>query len=355
MDWEPASTNSSKGTGRKRGCGVSVIALVVIVVLAIIATRGCAGDRDEKLDWPTTGLAAMLPVPESTEGDVLVNDDDKFSASVDGLARDGFEAYVAACQDRGFTVEAKAGTDEFEAYTEEGHHLKIAFYESLENMDVNLEAPVEMGPIDWPTTGAASLVPAPQSTTGKIDSDSTDFFFAYVGETTAEDYAAYADACSAAGFNVDYDRGDTWYSAKSAAGVSLRLDYVGFGTMTVRVEVPDETAAQDGTDATAEEQEGASAQSSAPAEASGVDPNFKATMDGYESFMNEYVDFMNTYNSDPSNVVSMMARYNDMMKEYADYMATVDAIDENSLSAADLQYYLEVTGRVNQRLLEIGQ
>ena len=40
---------------------------------------------------------------------------------------------------------------------------------------------------------------------------------------------------------------------------------------------------------------------------------------------------------------------------YEDAMEQIDTIDENSLSADDLAYYTEVMGRVNARLLEIGQ
>ena len=95
----------------------------------------------------------------------------------------------------------------------------------------------------------------------------------------------------------------------------------------------------------------------APATTSGAagTSDFRATMDAYETFMNEYVDFMLAYSSDSSNVVSMALDYADMMARYSEFADQVDAIDENSLSADDLAYYMEVMGRVNARLLEIGQ
>ena len=350
MDWEPASKSADKPRGKKRrGCLVAVV--IVVLLLVIAGVSRCGGGGDERLDWPTSGLATMLPKPESGVGNVVINDNEKFSASVDGYTQEQFDSYVAQCQEKGFSVEATSDVDELDAYTEDGHHLTLHFYDSLENMDINLEAPMEMGTISWPTAGAGSLVPAPTSTTGSIDSDSSGFFFAYVGETSAEDYAAYVDACSSAGFNVDYDRGDTWYGADNADGVSLRVEYRGFDTMSVRVDVPDGAEAEP-----VAEGETASEETTTPtADASGVNPDFKATMDGYESYINEYIDFLNTYNSDPSNVVGMLTQYNEMMQEYADWTEQINAINESSLSAADLAYYTEVMGRVNARLLEIGQ
>lgn len=358
MNWEPAGKGGASTNKKRRGCLIAVAVVVVIAVVGGIARCASGGGSSKALEWPTNGLAAMLPKPDSNEGDVVINDNDRFSASIDGYTQEKFDAYVAQCQEKGFTVEAQTNTDEFDAYSEDGYHLSLRFYDSLENMDIDLEAPIEMGPMTWPSAGAGSLVPAPTSTTGKIDSDSSSFFFAYVGETSSDDYAAYVDTCSAAGFNVDYDRGDTWYSASNADGVSLRIEYRGFSTMTVKVSVPDEADAEPVTteEPEAAQPETAQPQTTAPtADSSGVDPDFKATMDSYESFMNEYVDFMNVYNSDPNNVVGMLAEYNDMMQEYSDYMSTIDAIDESSLSGANLQYYIDVTTRVNQRLLTIGQ
>lgn len=345
MDWEPAGKNADKPKGRKRrGCFVAVVVVVALFVIAGVSR--CGGGGDERLDWPTSGLATMLPKPESDAGSVSINDGETFSASVDRYTQEQFESYVAQCQEMGFTVEAVSDVDEFDAYSEDGYHLTLHLYDSLENMDIDLEAPIEMGAISWPAAGAGSLVPAPASTTGKIDSDSSTFFLAYVGETNAEAFASYVDACSGAGFNVDYDRGDTWYSADNADGVSLRVEYRGFNTMMVRVDAPDDVEATTPPTEAPATSDGSSA---------GGSSDFRATMDAYEAFMNEYCDFMETYSSDSSNIVAMATDYADMMSRYEDAMEQIDTIDENSLSADDLAYYTEVMGRVNARLLEIGQ
>ena len=345
MDWEPAGKNADKPKGRKRrGCLVAVVVVVALFVIAGVSR--CGGGGDERLDWPTSGLATMLPKPESDAGSVSINDSETFSASVDRYTQEQFESYVAQCQEMGFTVEVVSDVDEFDAYSEDGYHLTLHLYDSLENMDIDLEAPIEMGTISWPTAGAGSLVPAPTSTKGKIDSDSSTFFLAYVGETNAEAFASYVDACSGAGFNVGYDRGDTWYSADNADGVSLRVEYRGFNTMMVRVDAPDDV------EATTPPTE---APTTSDGSAAGGSSDLRATMEADEAFMNEYCDFMETYSSDSSNIVAMATDYADMMSRYEDAMEQIDAIDENSLSADDLAYYTEVMGRVNARLLEIGQ
>lgn len=83
-----------------------------------------------------------------------------------------------------------------------------------------------------------------------------------------------------------------------------------------------------------------------------VTPSFKETMDEYEEFMDKYVDFMKSYDA---NDVTMLSEYTELLSQYNTYMDKVSKIDEDSLSSADLAYYLDVTNRVNKKLLEVQQ
>lgn len=128
-------------------------------------------------------------------------------------------------------------------------------------------------------------------------------------------------------------------------------------------EVPAEEAASDGEVLTEDEvaaiqpeSEGDAAAEPAPDSADAVDgvtPEFKAMMDEYEAFMGEYVDFMNTYMSS-GDVVGMLTDYADIMRRYGEWVEKIDAVDQTTLSTADAAYYLEVTARVTQKLLEIA-
>lgn len=82
-----------------------------------------------------------------------------------------------------------------------------------------------------------------------------------------------------------------------------------------------------------------------------VDPELKAVLDEYEAFMDEYIAFMGKYeNSD--NMLDMLSDYAEIMKQYAGYMSTIEKYNPNEMSAADAAYYIEVTSRVSQKLLE---
>ncbi len=87
--------------------------------------------------------------------------------------------------------------------------------------------------------------------------------------------------------------------------------------------------------------------SSAP---SGVDPDLAAFLGEYESFVDKYVDFMQKYEANPSDL-TLLTEYAEVMQEYVDFADKIDAYDSDSMSTADASYYLEVTTRCSQKML----
>lgn len=346
MKWEPAKDSGDKKP-KKRGC---LIAIVVVVVIAIVGVISRCGGGEEKAEWPTSGLATMLPTPSSGKCSVVIDDAETFDVNVEEWSKENYDDYVSQCVEKGFSVDAEDGGDSYEAYTEDGHRLSLSFYDGLQRMDVRLEAPIEMGSISWPTSGAGALLPAPSSMTGQIAVDSSSQFSAYIGETDENAFTAYVDACMGAGFSVDYDRGDTYFNADDASGNSLHLEYRGFDTMQISLHAAD--LLDDSTDSADQ----GTTETEAPAQ-SGTDASsdFRAMVDEYEAYMNEYCDFMEAYNSDPNNVVAMASEYADMMSQYGEWASKMEAVDESALSAEDNQYFIDAQTRINQRLLEIGQ
>ena len=88
-----------------------------------------------------------------------------------------------------------------------------------------------------------------------------------------------------------------------------------------------------------------------PSFSAGVTPEFKAAMDSYEAFFDEYCEFMKTMSDDPTDF-NYLLQYADMMARYADTMEKLDAVDETELSPADDAYYIEVMARIEVKLLE---
>lgn len=84
-----------------------------------------------------------------------------------------------------------------------------------------------------------------------------------------------------------------------------------------------------------------------------VNPELKAFLDSYEAFMDEYIVFMKKYMNDPGNAVAMMADYMEFMTKYEEFAKDIEKYDSKEMSTEDAKYYLEVTTRCTQKMLDI--
>lgn len=87
-------------------------------------------------------------------------------------------------------------------------------------------------------------------------------------------------------------------------------------------------------------------------EPAGVSADFKAVMDEYEKFIDKYVKFMKKYEEE-GRPLSMLSEYTELLTQYTEFAETMAAYNGDNLSAADYAYYIEVMGRVSQKLLEL--
>lgn len=86
----------------------------------------------------------------------------------------------------------------------------------------------------------------------------------------------------------------------------------------------------------------------------GIRPEFKEAMDSYEAFFDEYIAFMKKYD-ESSNAASMLTDYTNYMTKYADIMNKMSALQNSEMSTAESTYYIDVTARINKKLIEAIQ
>lgn len=333
-----------------------VILLAVIAVIAVIS--GMIGNREERFDWNEVILSERLPEPGSNVGEIIANDSEYLSLNVDHLSQRDYEAYVEECQTMGYTVDQEKDGSLFDAFDEEGYHVSVGFLG--EAMSISLQAPMELGTLNWPKSDLASLLPLPEPTVGKVDADTTDYCIIYVGEMPIEQFNAYADRCADAGFAADYERGDKYYRADDQNGNHLSLSYEGNQIVRIELHKNDEAqAADDSGSASSGEAASDPAQRDEASEnaalVDGMRPEFKEAMDSYEAFMNEYCDFMNKYAGSDGTDAGMLNDYANYIDRYAQMVQDFEAWEDDELNAAEEAYYVDVQARVSKRLIETEQ
>lgn len=81
----------------------------------------------ETITWPDSKMAKLLPVPKSTIGKIDSDDEDGFSVYIGNTTIDEYYAYVKACEEKGFTVDAQKKDKTFSAKNADSYKLSVDY------------------------------------------------------------------------------------------------------------------------------------------------------------------------------------------------------------------------------------
>ena len=238
--------------------GISfIIALICVVIMlavygvesittAITAAKDNAANEQEKLqaqsvtyEWPSVGLNQYLPIPPTEYGNIKTDDETRFNIEIYQVSSEDFEGYVKNCKEKGFTISTTKTDSVFYAYHAEQYELDIFYWEDKETMDIFLDAPLKMSEIKWPDSKLVKQIPQPESLTGNIRRENSEYFGVYIANTTPEQYNEYVDRCIEAGFTIDYSRGDKTFHAYNKAGYYLVVEQHLFDKIYISIEIPE--------------------------------------------------------------------------------------------------------------------
>lgn len=132
-----------------------LLALGIALLLLGAAVSGCSNvspnsyssssqsksDDFKEFTWPTSGLATLLPTPESTFGKVSIESSTSLYVYVGNTSEQQYDAYVEACREKGFTVDYTKGGDYFYASNAEGYDLSLSYNDEESYMSIDLDAP----------------------------------------------------------------------------------------------------------------------------------------------------------------------------------------------------------------------
>ena len=82
-----------------------------------------------------------------------------------------------------------------------------------------------------------------------------------------------------------------------------------------------------------------------------IRPEVKEAIDSYESFIDEYCEFMEKYAKSGGTDLSLLVDYAKFVSSLSDYEEKMDAM-EDDLTDAEYWYYYEVLTRCNEKLLK---
>lgn len=346
-----------KGVGICPSCGTKIkkpfykqwwfILLLIFIVIASVTA--ISNKKGERFDWADIVLSDYLPEPKSNKGEINYNSEENLSVYIYDTSKDEYKEYMSECKTFGYTQESVIDGNSYSAFSNEGYKLSLRFDEKDEEMSISLEAPIKIDTIKWPESELAKLLPAPKSSVGAIEINSSDSLLVYVGETPIEEFENYVNACSEKGFNIDFDKRDTFYSASDMYGNKLILKYESNKVISINLDKTENETVVSTTTETTE-----STTENKPQASSGVSPEFKKMVDGYEAFFDEYIEFMKSF-KESGNSAKMLSEYKDFMSKYAETMKALEDLENEEMNADELKYYTDAVYRINKKLMNVAQ
>lgn len=351
---------------------VFIVGFVIMINMRRERRKHYWDEQYEELVWSDMILGGTLPKPPVAKGEVYDNSDEKLWVTIEDLSAEQYKSYIEACEEDGFTIEAVSQSNTYNAYNDKGYKLSLIYYSGKSNMKIHLEKPMEMTTISWPVGSAGYQLPKPNSKVGKFSYEYDDYFFVYIGNTSKSEYSEYVNKCIEKGFNINYYKGENSFYADNSKGWHVSIDYEGNDVMSINIK---ERKKEETTQPPTKESVEVSTKD-APSELpttefpttevttteyptneevdnGGINPDFKAAMDSYEKFIDEYVSFMKKYNDNP-NDLELLYDYSNYLSKYADFVADFDKWKDEELNAEETAYYLDVQVRVSKKILEIG-
>lgn len=86
-----------------------------------------AAEEYGALEWSASEIASLLPMPESTTGEITQDDEKRFRAYVSNTSIDAYKAYVTACVNMGFDVDANDTDKHYSAQNADGYKLSVDY------------------------------------------------------------------------------------------------------------------------------------------------------------------------------------------------------------------------------------
>lgn len=321
----------------------------LFIVVILMASCG------SKFVWPNGKLANMIPQIEGVQGEVGYENLDSLYITLEGIGESQYLEYIQECKNRGFYIEATEGSDGFTAFDENGYKIDLSYF-SLGSMWINVDAPISMNTFSWPNSNIAQLLPVPISNYGKIEQESDSGFVIFVGNTTKDEYNDYVNAVYEKGFVEDYNKGEDYFYADNSNGYSVSLKYEGFNTMFISIDEPDtendEYEFEEAENIIEGNEDVDEFENNAELIAD-MRPEFKEALDSYEEFFDDYCEFMKKYADNPTDL-GLLTDYTKFMKQYTETMSKLEALDDGEMNNTETKYYVEVTGRITQKLLDVS-
>ena len=195
-------------------------------------------DKVQEISWENLILGENLPDFGYNEAEVVWDTDDNLILYFYDMESSKYESYIEECKKFGYTIDAEDSGANYTAYNQEGYYLHLQYLDFTDDkkLTIDLENPIESKQIIWPSSDLVKDLPIPQSLVGEVSTENSEAYAVYLVQIEPSYFSEYVSLCMDNGFNIDYSKSDTYFSAENDDGISLTVEYEGFNILYIYAE-----------------------------------------------------------------------------------------------------------------------
>ncbi len=195
-------------------------------------------DKVQEISWENLILGENLPDFGYNEAEVVWDTDDNLILYFYDMESSKYESYIEECKKFGYTIDAENSGANYTAYNQEGYYLHLQYLDFTDDkkLTIDLENPIESKQIIWPSSDLVKDLPIPQSLVGEVSTENSEAYAVYLVQIEPSYFSEYVSLCMDNGFNIDYSKSDTYFSAENDDGISLTVEYEGFNILYIYAE-----------------------------------------------------------------------------------------------------------------------
>lgn len=125
-----------------------IVGIVIVALFVIGGVSNCNNSNkeqkhessyiNEKLNWPSDGVAKLLPKPKSENGHISSSSDKYFNCDVAKTCQDDFNDYINECKTKGFNLESDYSSSRYESKDQNNNKLSIHWSSYNNEMSITI-------------------------------------------------------------------------------------------------------------------------------------------------------------------------------------------------------------------------
>lgn len=207
----------------KNNLHLTIILIAYVLIVPYFMIYNSSNTTKTEVIWNEIVMNQYLPKPPGNKVKIYSNTSNNLSMEITKVNEEEFQEYINEVSLLGYNISTYKTNNRYAAYNEDAYYILLDYFDK--ELEINLESKEELLYFSWPTDGLASTLPDPNVSLGLVTKESLTEFHASIYDMDVVAFTNYINECKNAGFNMNFEKSGSKYTAENIDGDTLTLLY----------------------------------------------------------------------------------------------------------------------------------